>query len=216
MVTMLLLALVLAVASGFFGSTLKSVTMTQSTSQGTDRSSNAMNELARVIRAGAYNPVVGQTSPDPAVATATAESLMMYSFVDSYDGSATLQVRPQRVRFSLDPTTRQLFESRWLPSSSVSGYFTFPSTTTTPNSTRNLGGPILATPATPANQLPLFTYVDVNGNNMTIPAGGFTTTQLGTIAAVLVTVRVAGNGPGQPNIVLQNTVRIPNLGYTGN
>jgi type II secretory pathway pseudopilin PulG len=206
LVAIILLGIVLTMVSSFFIASLKIVTVTQATSQGTGNASNLMNELARVIRSGSDNPVYGSL-PAPAFSVASPEVVTMVSYVDSYDGSSTMQVRPQMVQFSLD-SNRRLVEKRWLPSVSSTGNFIFPALTTTPASQRTIGGPVVATPT---GQAPLFSFLDANGNSLTPVVG---TTQLSSIAAVIVTVRVKGSDAAQPAILLQNTVRIPNLGLT--
>ena len=132
--------------------------------------------------------------------------------MDAYDGSASFQTRPVMVQFLLDPTTRNLIEKRWLPTSTAGGIFTFPAVTVAPNSVRNLGGPVLAASTTPATPSAMFTYTDFNGTNLTPPIAD---TQLANIAQVTITVRVRGGNSATGAVtVLQNTVQLVNLGYT--
>ena len=215
LVAIVILGIVLSIASAFLVGSMKVVASAQATALGSNNSSNVMNEVSRVIRSGDDNPVVGNGVANPAFLTATAESLAMYSYVDAYDGSATKQTRPLIVQFGLD-STRRLVEKRWLPATSTGGYFTFgPIATTTPQYSRYVGGPIQLASTTPSMANPLFTYVDLTNTIITPPGGGFTAAQMRTIAAVIVTVRVrSGDSSTGAVTVLQNTVRIPNLGFT--
>lgn len=215
LVAIVILGIVLSIASAFLVGSMKVVASAQATALGSNNSSNVMNEVSRVIRSGDDNPVVGNGVANPAFLTATAESLAIYSYVDAYDGSATKQTRPLIVQFGLD-NTRRLVEQRWLPASSTGGYFTFgPIATTTPQYSRYIGGPIQAASTTPSMASPLFTYVDLTNQTITPPAGGFAAADLRRIAAVIVTVRVrSGDSSTGAVTVLQNTVRIPNLGFT--
>jgi len=214
-VAILLLSLVLAVATSFLIGAMRTVSLTQVTSQGAGLASNLMNELSRVIRAGDDNPNAGSLAPTPAFvpsASPTAESLTIFSNIDSYDGSSTFQTRPSMVQFLLDQTTRMLIEKRWLPTSSAGGIFTFPAVTSAPSTTRTIGGPVLAASSTPNTSDPLFAYIDLHGNVLTPPLSA---SQLPTIAAVVVTVRTQGGSSASTSAtVLQSTIRLPNLGFT--
>ena len=215
LIAIVILALVLTAATTFFIGAARTVKFAQTMSEGTNTASNLMNELTRVIHEGDDNPNSGSQTPTPAfipTASPTAESLTIFSNIDSYDGSATFQTRPIMVQFSLDSTTRQLIEKRWLPTSSASGIFGFPAVTTTPTSTRTIGGPVLAATTTPSAAEPLFTYIDLYNAVLTPP---LTTAQLSTIAAVKITLRVRGGTSTTGTVtVLQSTVRLPNLGFT--
>lgn len=225
LVAIVVLAILLTIVGSLFLTSVRTVSASEATGQATGTASNAINELSRVIRSGTPNAVVGQLLPDPPFVAATTESLTMYSYVDSYTGPGSTQVRPLLVQFSLDGA-RRLVEKRWVPSTSDPGYFVFPTPvsnpTTTPvysaptRSALTIAGPIAATPSSPAGSAPLFSYLDADGNTLTPSATGLTSTQLGEVARVLVTIRVAGAASStRPTVVLQNTVRIPNLGLTG-
>lgn len=211
-VAVMLLGVVIAIVSSFFVTSTRLVSLTQSTSQGTGSAANTMNELSRVIRFGADNPIIGDSLPTPAVIVATGTTLTMFSYVDSYTSATSTQTRPQIVQFTVD-ANRRIVEKRWLPSSALDGNFIFPALTTTPASSRIVGGPIAVTPAGGA---PLFSYVSSTGATLAQPTGGadFTTDQLRSIAAISVTVRI-GAVQNQPSsaVVLENTVRMPNLGF---
>ena len=211
-VAVVILGLVLTMVGGFFITTTRIVAMTRTTSESTGTASNVLDEVSRVIRSGTDNPVLAQPLAAPAFLTATTESLTIYSYVDSYVSGSSTELRPQIVQVSLT-TDRRVREKRWVPSSSASGYFVFPALTTTPASSRIIGGPLAATPS---GGVPLFTYLNQAGAPVVQPATGYTPDQLRTVAAVKLTVRVSGTDAQSDNtVLLQNTVRIPNLGFTG-
>jgi len=211
-VAIALLGLILAMVGGFFVMTTQLVSTTRTTSESTGTASNALNEISAVIRSGTDNPVLATPLADPAFVAATGESITMYSYVDSYTAAGSTVLRPQRVQFSLT-SDRRVRERRWLPSSSADGNFIFPAMDAAPSRDRIIGGPLAATPAGSAA---LFVFVNSAGLAMTPPVTGFTQTQLRSIASVTVTVRVGGSGAQRDNtVLLQNSVRLPNLGFTG-
>jgi len=214
---MMALAILLAIVSGLLISSTKVIQSTEATAQGTATASNVANELSSVIRSGANQPVAGQLLSNAAFPVVSSELLTMYSYVNSYTSASSTQVRPLLVQFSLN-SARQLVEKRWLPTSTNGTYFTFPTVSATgvisatPMSTRIIGGPLLATPATGANTDPLFVYLNASGTPIPSPTG----TSLCTIASVRVTVRTQGpTTTSHPAILLVNTVDIPNLPPTG-
>jgi prepilin-type N-terminal cleavage/methylation domain-containing protein len=214
LVAMFILGLLLTIVGGFYYSSVRLVDAAKATSQSTNNASTVMNELSDVIRSGTQNPVVGNSIPAPALVTATPESITVYSYVNSYVNSGSTAVRPLLVQFSLN-ASRQLVEKRWAPTSSSGGYFIFPAVTATPTNSNIIGGPILATPSSPAGSLPLFTYLDNTGAAIVVGGSGLTATQLATVVSIEVTVRIAGaSTSSRPNVVLQNTVGMPNLGAT--
>ncbi|MCU1525668.1 MAG: hypothetical protein JWO18_2562 [Microbacteriaceae bacterium] len=178
---------------GLFVSANKSVATTSSTSQKTQAAANVMNELSRVIRSGTPNPITGGTQ-DPVFLSASAQSLSMYSYVDANAVSTT----PFLVQFSIDSATGQVLEKRWPASVGATGLFSF-NTTAQPSLTRTLPGRILSTSS-------LFTYLDVNGNALTV---GTNAAQRALVRSVTVTVSLQSASAA---VTLQNTVGIPNVG----
>jgi type II secretory pathway pseudopilin PulG len=214
LVAITVLAMLLAIVGGLLVSSVKVITATQATAQGTATASNVANEVTSVIRSGANQPVSGSLAANAAFVAASSESLTVYSYINSYVSASSTQVRPLLVQFSLN-SARQVVEKRWLPTSTSGTYFIFPTyaqlASTTPMSTRIIGGPLLATPTTGPNTDPLFVYLDASG--AVIPSPNASPC---SIASVRVTVRTQGpTMTSRPAIVLVDTVDIPNLPPTG-
>jgi len=202
LVSMVLLGVICLVVSGFYISTIRTVSHTGSLAGNTREASNGMNEASRVLRAATENPVVSQQLSDPAFVSASTESVTIYAYVNL--GSSTQA--PIKIRLEVD-ANRQLVETQWAASGSTNGYFTF--TNPTPTSTRILAGTVAAQAGTAPY---LFTYLLANGVELPVPAGGFTVAQLRTIAAVTVTLTVQGSTTdARSAVTLQNTVGLPNL-----
>jgi prepilin-type N-terminal cleavage/methylation domain-containing protein len=209
LVAIMVLSILLAIVGGFFVSSVKVITATQAIAQGTGNASNVTNELTKVVRSGANQPVAGQPKANAAFVVASSEALTMYSYVNSYASAGSTNVRPLIVQFSLN-SSRRLVEKRWQPTSTAGTYFIFPTSTqlasTTPMLTRVIGAPLLATPT---GGDPLFVYLDSSGS-------ATTSTDLCLIHAVRITVRTKGpTTTSRPAIVLVTTVTIPNLPTTG-
>jgi type II secretory pathway pseudopilin PulG len=205
LVSMTLLGIVITVVFGLYLSTMRTSDATKNLSNNTKSASNGMNEVARVIRAATDNPVAGNQLNDPAFVAITAESVVVYAYIN-LDSSAQT---PVMIRLSLD-ANRRLIESRW-PSTALSdGNWTFPLPTTTPASTR-----VLANTVSPhvTGSPWLFTYLLADGTALVLPATGAPTAdQLRTIAAVQVTLTVqASLTDATRSVTLLNTVGVPNL-----
>lgn len=205
LITMVLLVIVSTVISGLYISTMRTVTQGQSLTGNTRQAANGMNEVARVIRAATANPVQGQSLNDPALVAASTESLTLYAYVNLV--SSTQQ--PVKIQLSLD-SNRRLVETQWASYVISSGYFGF---NTTPTTTKIMAGTI-ATQVT--GQPYLFSYVLPNGVELPVPVSGtFTSSQLGSIAAVKVTMTLQSSLTStQSAVTLQNTVGMPNLGLS--
>lgn len=205
-----LLALILAMATGLFISTTSSTGLAQSMDASTRVATNAMDEINRVLRVGTTVSVTGSATPRPAFVYADREQLVVISNidVDPYASVVTLPPKPTMVRFRLDGG-RQLWEDRAAPTAS-STYWVFPAVMGTPDSTRSLGGTILASTA---GQDPFFSYFDSTNAPLTVPtSGGLTPTQLAQIASVKVTLRIRANSAKNGNpVVITNTVLLPNV-----
>jgi len=190
LVSMMIFAIILTLVGSMYASMARTVALGNSSNQSTKVAATTMNEVSRVIRFAAANPVLGQPQSDPAISTFSAEALTMYSYVDA---DATTP-KPIQISFTVD-ASRRLVESRYA-ATPAAGFWIF--ATPTPYSTRILAGGI----GTPTGaELPLFSYEYqmVNG--------------VQTIVAVQVNLKVTadGNSVGQP-VTLQNTVGMPNLG----
>jgi type II secretory pathway pseudopilin PulG len=221
LVAIIVLGILLTMVTSLFVSSAKVVVQSQATTAATGFASNAMNEISRVVRSGAVNTLPNASVPSPVIIAGTAESVTLYSYVDSYvtptstcpAGSACATgVQPSTVQITVDPTTRNVIEKRWKPTAASGDSFTFPALTTTPDYNHVIGGPLVVTPTGSA---PVFTYLDKNNVAVTPAAGGLTCAQRITIVAMTVTVRVQGSAfSSRPAIILQNTVQMPNIGST--
>lgn len=190
LVSMMIFAIILTLVGSMYASMARTVALGNSSNQSTKVAATTMNEVSRVIRFAAANPVLGQPQSDPAISTFSAEALTVYSYVDA---DATTP-KPIQISFTVD-ASRRLVESRYA-ATPAAGFWIF--ATPTPYSTRILAGGI----GTPTGaELPLFSYEYQMVN------------EVQTIVAVQVNLKVTadGNSVGQP-VTLQNTVGMPNLG----
>jgi prepilin-type N-terminal cleavage/methylation domain-containing protein len=202
LVAITLFLLLIGMVAGLYANTMKTYTFTRSITTNARFAANAMNEAARVLRAGTDNPVAGQTLNDPAFVRVTDEDLIIYAYVN-LSSSAEL---PVMIRLYLN-SNRQLVESRW-PATALANGWSFPDPSTPPASTRQLA----ATVAPPVSGgIPLFTYILADGSSFTPPATP-TADQLRAIAAVKVTLTVQASLTDARNAVtLVNTVGLSNL-----
>jgi prepilin-type N-terminal cleavage/methylation domain-containing protein len=225
LVAIVVLAILLTMVSSLFISSLKVVTLTEATSQGTGNASNVIDEVARAIRSGTEATNLGNANASPAFLVGQPESITFYSYVDSYvpspsaacpltTSACATQVQPQIVQFAVDPTTRQVVEKRWKPLSSSGDSYSFPAyATATPTYNHTIGGPLLVTASGAAA---VFTYLDSTGKVIPTPSSGLSCALLATVRSVTVTIRVAGaTASARPAVVLQNTIQLPNLGAAG-
>lgn len=202
-VSMLLLSIVMTIVV----SLLMSITNAAALSQGIDASSktasNAMNELAQVVRNGATVPVKNNIVPQPAFVSAAPESLTIHSVLDS---SGSMLV-PVRVGFTVN-AKRQLIEHRWT-ASVTDGYYTWP--TGVAVTSRNLSGSLLIPEA---GGTPLFTYLDSLGNRLAMGTDNkLTAANLAKVRSITITMRVEAEGGATGEIIeLVNTIGLPNLG----
>ncbi|RDV43119.1 hypothetical protein DOE76_19430 [Leifsonia sp. ku-ls] len=210
---MALLGLVLAMATALFISTTRSTGLAQGMDANTRVATNAMDEIGRVLRVGTTVAVTGSATPRSAFVYADREQLVLFSNVDvdPYASVTTLPPKPTMVRFRLDGG-RQLWEDRLAPTASGI-YWVFPSAMGTADSSRSLGGTVLAAPT---GQDAFFTYLDQSNTVLPVPAtGGLSATQLAQVTAVRVTLRITATNSraGKPATVV-NTVLLPNVTVT--
>lgn len=204
-IVMMLMSLLGVVIVTLFTSTMKATTMATSLSTNTKQATNAMNETARLIRAGTANPVKGNPQPDPAFVLAKPEELIMYAYVNLSNTSQT----PIMVRLFLD-NERRLVEQRWPATQQSDGYWKFPpATPATASSTRILANTVAA-------GVPPFRYLNASGTIqvITTPATGLAVEQRRVVAAVTVSLKVQQSLTNNSlPVELVNTVGIPNLGF---
>lgn len=205
-VAMGLVIVLSTIVVGTYRSLVQAIGTANSLNRNTEQASLGMNEAAREIRAATSNPVSGSSVNDPAFVQATTESLVIYAYVNLQ--SVSVQ-QPVMVRLMVDPTTRRLIENIWPATQTSTGYWIFPSTSTTPTSTRILS----STVATRTSPNPwLFTYL-AGSTALVVPTtGSFTTAQLNSITSVQITLTVQSSlTNGTRPVTLQNTVGMPNL-----
>jgi prepilin-type N-terminal cleavage/methylation domain-containing protein len=201
LVSMIIFAILLTLVGGAFSTISKAVTLSGQVNSNIEFSSLGMNEISKVLRFAATNPVLNQPIDNPAFVVAKAETLTVYTYVDATATSPA----PTEVMFSLN-ASRQLVETRYSAISVASGYWSF---NTTPYRTQILTGTVL-TPGT--GELPLFTYqTSVNGTALICPTTGLTAAQIPQVAAVQVTMKIKSATGGTNFVTLTNTVGLPNL-----
>lgn len=204
LVSMMLSAVLLAMVGTMFVNIARATTSAGQTREGTSVAGTLANELSRVIRSAAQNAVAGQPTLDPAIVAGTPDSLTLYSLTDTSSSAPA----PLKVRFSV--VGGKLVEERWR-AVAAGGYWTFG--TGAADSTRTLGGTVVG-PTGSAD--PLFVYVNGAGAVVSPGATGLTPDQRALVASVRISVRVRGaSSPSAPVVLVQNTVGMPNLAYTG-
>jgi Tfp pilus assembly protein PilV len=204
LVAMVIVIIIGIIVSSTYAATVRQITVSQGINLNAKQASDGMNEASRQIRAATSNPVLGNVTADPAIVSATNETLVLYTYVNLQ--SASVQ-QPEMVRLRVDPTTRQLFEDIW-PATASGTYWIFPSTSTTPASTKTLTSTVATASASPY----LFTYL-VGSTILPVPTTGvFTAAQRASITSIQVTLTVQGSTSNASQAVtLQNTVGMPNL-----
>src|SRR5690606_15300839 len=67
-----------------------------------------MNELTRVIRSGTEVPVAGGTQV-PVFIEALPDKVTLYAYIDT----TSLDPKPTKIQFAIDPVSSDLTETRW-------------------------------------------------------------------------------------------------------
>jgi prepilin-type N-terminal cleavage/methylation domain-containing protein len=207
LVAMLVLSIFSAMVLNLYVSATKSVAMSSSMNLNTRVAANAMDELTRVIRASGNNAIGGGLT-ESAVQVATREKLTVYSSVDA----SIPDLRPSRVEFAINPSSRQLVERRWLAKNGENGLWDFTGTLSLA-STRVLPGVYLAPPTTDTNFF--FTYftsdrvTELKTNAGTTGLSEADRLLVGYIR-VTVVVRNSDNASSAP-VIISNMVALPNL-----
>lgn len=169
-----------------------------------------MDELTRVIRAATTVPVYNADDL-PAFTYANKEKIILHAYIDTGSGVAT----PIKVQFEVNPTSRDLVETRWT-ATPVVGHPTYWTFNSSPSSVKVIARKIV--PPT-AGQPSLFNYQEINASlqpvDMTIPVTGITAANLTKIAVVEVTIKVQSDTTGRADpVTMTNQVGIPNLGVS--
>ncbi|MCW4385332.1 type II secretion system GspH family protein [Salinibacterium sp. SYSU T00001] len=168
-----------------------------------------MNEVTRIIRAGTLVPQASGNDL-PVFAEAKKESVTLHAYIDTSSSTP----RPLRVRFAIDPATRDLVETRWLstPHPTVPGAWVFNST---PDSSRVIARKIVV-PA--GGEASLFTYYRIvagEPQEISIGSGGVSSSLFGEIAVVEVRMKVQADITERADpVTITNRVGLPNLGIS--
>lgn len=200
LVAMTVLAVVLLIVGNLFVTVTTATRAANSSRNAVGQASNSMDEIARVIRMGTPNPVVGSSVPAYAVSAGTASTITVLSYVDASSTAPT----PSQVSFAVTSATGALVETRTVAVASGS-YSTFP--TTAPSTSRTVASGLTSI---------AFTYADSDGNPIT-PAGTGTPTPLTddqrkAVASVTVVVTAANTSLRTSDpIVLTSTVLLTNV-----
>ncbi len=193
--------------------------MTQDTAanDSTNIAAVGMNEMTRVIRSGTTieRPSVASvpTPPHPVFVEAKRESLTLHAFIDT--DSAT--PKPVKIRFQVDPATRDLVETRW-DAYPTPGHPTYWSFRTTASSERVVARKIIS----PASGEPsLFSYYRINDTTKVeeqislSPTGALTETERLRVVAIEVTMKVQADVTERAEpVTIVNRVGLPNLGVS--
>lgn len=197
--------LVLAVMiGGMLISVTKATTSARNISTDTRSAANGMNEMTRMIRAATENPLlspaVGAYPNDPAVQVADVRTVTLYAYVNLTSAAET----PVMVKFWIN-TANQLVETKWPGTTLVNGHWTFAAT--------SLGDRIICDNVVSGSAI--FGYLADDGSTITIPTGGIvSSTTLLSIRSVSVAFSVKSPKSRSSAITLQNTVGMPNLGFS--
>jgi type II secretory pathway pseudopilin PulG len=204
LVAMTLTGLVAVMTISLFLSSNNSVKIAKSVDDGTRMASNGMNEVARMIRAATANPYAnplpGDPQSDPAIISASANSVKFYAFVNLSAAGES----PVMVEFKVNPQG-QLVETQWAATTTVAGangHWDFSGTSNPPR--------ILCNSIPTTGQL--FHYLTAAGVEIASP--GTDQTLRSTVRAVQVVLTISPTGNGVNPVTLNNTVGMPNLGFT--
>ncbi|GAA4674104.1 PulJ/GspJ family protein [Frondihabitans cladoniiphilus] len=210
LIAMTIFGFLLAMTVGFFVSASRA-SSTNRTVDSTNRiATNGMDELTRVIRSATTNPVKGQLVNDPefiasgTASTAGANGMTLYSAINLSSTAAQFV----KVQFSFVGTN--LVESTWQPIVSSDGYFTYATAAT---STRILASPVVL-PAAGGPQL--FTYLDGTGATIALTSGSVPAANIGTIAAVQISLQIGASSGTSQSTLLTNSVGLPNINVARN
>lgn len=197
-------ALIATLGTWMFVAGTHSVSLAQSIDGGTRQASNGMNQAARMLRAATPNPLASPTAggaqTEPAILTATGNSIAFYAYVNLTGAES-----PVMARFSVD-TAGRLIEQQWKPTTAtagLNGHWTFPALTAVPALKRAL-----------CNSIPtsaqVFTYYDKAGG--VLPVSTLTTdTARAAIVSVQVSITIQPTGAASA-VTLTNRISMANVG----
>lgn len=207
MVTMVVLAVAMAMVAGIMVTTSRTFTKDRSATNSTNIAAAGMNELTRVIRAGTEIRVSGGGRNTPVFETAENETMTLHAFIDA----DSLDPRPVKVRFSVNDR-RELVETRY-PAVAGSGPFWEFVPPEHPSVTSRVITRQITTAA--AGEPALFSYYTADDPDapLTVPSAGLDETTRRKIVIVRVRLKVQSDATGRSvPVVIENQVGIPNLG----
>jgi type II secretory pathway pseudopilin PulG len=201
-VTIMVTSLVMAIVGSVFVNVARVTVNSNATTTRSGIAANVMDEISKVLRTAADNPIAGTSVPDPAVVAGTPTAMTIYSFVDANPAGPA----PTKVGFRID-AQNNLIEDRWTASTSA-GYWVF----TGGPSSRTVGGPILSLAGNDA----LFVYLDSAGVVLTPSGSGLSAADRAAVASIQITVQIQNQlTTGSDPIVIINTVGLANLKLSG-
>lgn len=223
MVVMLLSTLILSVVVTLFVNVARHTTESIDLRSSTADASNIMNAVSTTVR-GAVPVDVQPTSsgvpnpPLPAIKTAEANTLVVYSYTDAGPSFPV----PLQVRYRVDAQGRMV-EDRWAasgcslsdPSACTAIYPTYAATTTTPQASRILGNIVVnvtqcASGDATCQLEPLFRYYDICGTQLGSDSAG-AQSRIDDIAWIEFNVRVRASD-SQEDVRLVNRIGLGNTG----
>jgi len=204
LVTMMVSAVLLAIAGSLFVSVAQATTASNQTRDAAAVAGNGANAIGRAVRSAVQLAKLNQVALEPAIIAGSDSSLTLSSLVME---SSSTSLEPVQIRYSV--VGGALIEETWT-GSSTTGYWLFPSAAT---STKNLGSTIV--PAA-TGETPLFSYLDAAGAPIVAAAGGLTPAQRLAVTSVRLVLRVqsASSATSAP-VIIDTVIGMPNLGYSG-
>jgi type II secretory pathway pseudopilin PulG len=223
MIVMLLSTLILSVVVTLFVNVSRKTTESIDLRSSTADASNIMNAVSTTVRGAVPIDVQPSSSgvpnpPLPALKTAEANTLVVYSYTDAGPSFPV----PLQVRYRVDAQGRMV-EDRWAangcsltnPSGCTAAYPQYASPTTTPQASRILGNVVVnvtqcASGDTTCQLEPLFRYYDICGTQLGSDSGG-AQSRIDDIAWVEFNVRVRA-ADSQADVRLVNRIGLGNTG----
>lgn len=201
LVSGLLTIVIMAMVGSMFVQTAKITIASTHTTASNNVASNIANELTSSIRVATTLAKSGQILPDPAVAEASREKLVIYSL------SNTSASNPAPVRITVTVKADRTVNVERCTAVESGGFWTFGSCGSLEN--RNLGGALTAVSGTDQ----LFTYYTSSNTVLNPGAGSLSATDRAKIAKIKVYVSVqATAGSSTKPAVISNLVVLGNLG----
>ncbi len=194
------LLLMAAVGSAFI-STSKVTTLTLQNRNSAGAAANAMQDINEVVRLATPISVSGQSTSTPAVVSATATKLVIYSLVD-----VTNTTNPAPSLVTLDTSSGSLVDTRCV-GTLTSGFWTFGTCAST--SSRTIAGTFVA-PSSGQNSL--FTYLNSTGATLALSSGSLPAASIPLVASIIVSVNMQAPGSKTSPVYLQSKTGMPNVG----